>query len=79
MAWTADDIPSLEGRVALVTGANSGLGLESVRALAARQATVILACRSKTRAEATKNRLIDEGMSRLDLLDLDLGLQDLNL
>ena len=76
MAWTADDIPSLEGRVALVTGANSGLGLESVRALAARQATVILGCRSRSRAEATKNRLIDEGMSRLDLLDLDLA--DLN-
>ena len=76
MAWTADDIPSLEGRVALVTGANSGLGLESVRALAARQATVILGCRSRSRAEATKSRLIDEGMSRLDLLDLDLA--DLN-
>ena len=76
MAWTVDDIPSLEGRVALVTGANSGLGLESVRALAAHQATVILACRSRSRAEATKSRLIDEGMSRLDLLDLDLA--DLN-
>ena len=48
MGWTADDIPSLEGCVALVTGANSGLGLESVRALAARQATVILACRSRS-------------------------------
>ena len=76
MVWTADDIPSLEGRVALVTGANSGLGLESVRALAARQATVILACRSRPRAEATKSRLIEKGMSRLDLLDLDLA--DLN-
>ena len=76
MVWTADDIPSLEGRVALVTGANSGLGLESVRALAAHQATVILACRSRSRAEATKNQLIEEGMSRLDLLDLDLA--DLN-
>ena len=76
MAWTVDDIPSLEGRVALVTGANSGLGLESVRALAAHQATVILACRSRSRAEATKSRLIDEGMSRLDLLDFDLA--DLN-
>ena len=73
MGWTADDIPSLEGCVALVTGANSGLGLESVRALAARQATVILACRSRSRAESAKTRLIEEGLSRLDLLDLDLA------
>ena len=63
MGWTADDIPSLEGCVALVTGANSGLGLESVRALAARQATVILACRSRSRAESAKTRLIEEGLS----------------
>ena len=73
MGWTADDIHSLEGCVALVTGANSGLGLESVRALAARQATVILACRSRSRAESAKSRLIEEGLSRLDLLDLDLA------
>ena len=76
MGWSTDDIPSLEGRVALVTGANSGLGLESVRALAVRGATVILACRSSHRAEATKTKLLEEGCTRLDLLDLDLA--DLN-
>ena len=73
MVWTAEDIPSLEGCVALVTGANSGLGLESVRALAARHATVILACRSRSRGETAKTRLMEEGLSRLDLLDLDLA------
>ena len=76
MGWSADDIPSLEGRIALVTGANSGLGLESVRALAKRGATVILACRSAQRADATKNQLLEEGCTRLDCLDLDLA--DLN-
>ena len=76
MGWSAEDIPSLEGRVALVTGANSGLGLESVRALAARGATVILACRSHSRAEASRARLQAQGLSRVDLLDLDLA--DLN-
>ena len=76
MGWSTDDIPSLEGRVALVTGANSGLGLESVRALAVRGATVILACRSAHRAEATKTKLLEEGCTRIDLLDLDLA--DLN-
>lgn len=73
MGWTADDIPSLEGRVALVTGANSGLGLECVRALAKRGATVILACRSRGKAETAKARCLQEGLSRLDLLDLDLA------
>ena len=73
MGWTADDVPSLEGRVALVTGANSGLGLECVRALAKRGATVILACRSRGKAETAKARCLQEGPSRLDLLDLDLA------
>ena len=76
MGWSAEDIPSLEGRVALVTGANSGLGLESVRALAARGATVILACRSRSRAEASQSQLQKHGRLRLELLDLDLA--DLN-
>lgn len=76
MGWSAEDIPSLEGRVALVTGANSGLGLESVRALAARGATVILACRSRSRAEASQSQLQKHGLLRLELLDLDLA--DLN-
>ena len=73
MGWSTDDIPSLEGRVALVTGANSGLGLECVRALAKRGATVILACRSRGKAETAKARCLQEGLSRLDLLDLDLA------
>ena len=73
MGWSAEDIPSLEGRVALVTGANSGLGLESVRALAARGATVILACRSRSRAEASQSQLQKHGLLRLELLDLDLA------
>ena len=73
MAWTADDIPSQEGRLALVTGANSGLGLATIKALATRQATVILACRSNRKAEAAQQQLHDQGLSRLELLELDLA------
>jgi NAD(P)-dependent dehydrogenase (short-subunit alcohol dehydrogenase family) len=44
--WSHDDIPSLEGKIAVVTGATSGLGREVARALAAKGATVILAGRN---------------------------------
>jgi len=50
--WTVDDIPDLSGRMALVTGANSGLGLETSAALAAHGAHVVMASRSAERLDA---------------------------
>ena len=49
-AWNASDCPDQSGRVALITGANSGLGLETARVLVGRGATVLMACRSLERA-----------------------------
>ncbi|MFL0790381.1 MAG: oxidoreductase [Prochlorococcus sp.] len=77
MPWTTVDIPDQQGRVALITGANSGLGLETTRVLLAKGTTVIMACRSRLRGEAVRQKLLHEHNSAcLDLLELDLA--DLN-
>ncbi len=58
--WTFDDIPDQSGRVAIVTGANSGIGYETAKMLAARHARVVMACRSLDKAEAARDRLVKE-------------------
>lgn len=50
--WTADQIPDQTGRRAVVTGANSGLGLITARELARHGAEVVLACRDTAKGEA---------------------------
>lgn len=71
--WTAAAMPSQQGRVALITGANSGLGLESARALAAAGATVLVACRSLAKAEAARQELLPASSGAVDVLELDLA------
>src|SRR5580704_17031671 len=50
--WGASDIPDQHGRIAVITGANSGIGREAARYLAARGARVVLACRDEGKAQA---------------------------
>ncbi len=73
-AWTPGKIPDLSGMTVLVTGANSGLGLESTRMLARRGAHVIMACRNREKGHAAMEslRARDSGLD-LNLMQLDLA------
>ncbi|MEQ9164585.1 MAG: SDR family NAD(P)-dependent oxidoreductase [Ilumatobacter fluminis] len=55
MSWTTNDIPDLSGKIAVVTGANGGLGLETSRALAAAGAHVVMAARNQVKAAAARD------------------------
>ena len=69
--WTVTDIPDQSGRTAVVTGANSGLGIATVRALAGAGAHVVLAVRDPKRGEAAASGVHGSvEVRRLDLADL---------
>ena len=69
--WTTDDIPPQQGRTFVVTGANSGLGLATTRALVGAGARVVLAVRDVARGEAVAAELgATASVRRLDLADL---------
>lgn len=72
--WTEADIPDLTGRVAVVTGANTGLGFETARALAEHGARVVLACRDRSRAEDAARRITERSPgTSIDCVELDLA------
>lgn len=69
MWWTLADLPDQAGRTVVVTGANSGPGLVTARALAAAGASVICACR-----DVAKGRAALAGLAgRLEVRSLDLA------
>jgi len=55
--WTVADVPDQQGRTAVVTGANSGIGFEAAAVLAQRGAVTVLACRDTGKAERAAARL----------------------
>lgn len=72
--WTTANIPDQSGKVAIGTGANSGIGYETAKALAAKGATVIMACRNLEKAHAAADKIKrDVPGAKLDIIQLDLA------
>lgn len=77
MSWSIADIPSQEGRVAVVTGANGGLGLATTRALAGAGAHVVMAARNQDKAEMARRQVLAfHPHASLEIVPLDLGSLD---
>jgi NAD(P)-dependent dehydrogenase (short-subunit alcohol dehydrogenase family) len=73
-AWTENDVPDQTGRIAIVTGANSGIGWETARALASKGATVIMACRSIAKASPAADQITAlKPSGQVVVIELDLG------
>jgi NAD(P)-dependent dehydrogenase (short-subunit alcohol dehydrogenase family) len=75
--WTTKQIPSQAGKIAIVTGANSGIGYHTALELARAGATVILGCRNAQKAEAAKAKILaaiplaQVEIAKLDMADLE--------
>jgi hypothetical protein len=74
MSWSVDDIRSQRGRVAVVTGANGGLGLQTATVFAGKGGHVVMAARNQRKAASALARIerLHPGAS-LELVELDLG------
>lgn len=72
--YTDKDVPDQSGRTFLITGANTGIGLEASKALAGRNARVLLGCRSRAKGDDAAARILDvHTEANLKVIDLDLG------
>lgn len=72
--FTAEDVPALDGRTFLVTGANSGIGFEAAKVLAARGGRVLMACRDRDKAEAARTQIANaHPLAQTEFLPLDLA------
>lgn len=72
--WGKDDIPNLKGKIYIVTGATSGLGAETAKVLAGKNATVIMAVRNRQKAEKVASKIRQQfPSSTLDIQHLDLS------
>ena len=74
MFWSTNDIPDLHGTVAVITGANGGLGLASASALAGKGAHVVMAARDQDKAVRARDQILAvHPDASLEIVELDLG------
>jgi NAD(P)-dependent dehydrogenase (short-subunit alcohol dehydrogenase family) len=74
MSWNLKQAPMQAGRIAVITGANIGLGYETALAMASKGCTVVLACRNSAKAEAAKATILAQHpKARVECMTLDLG------
>lgn len=72
--WTTDDMPDMRGKIAIVTGANSGIGYETARALAAKGGQVILAGRNEEKGRAALQAIrAEQPEAAIEWQELDLA------
>jgi NAD(P)-dependent dehydrogenase (short-subunit alcohol dehydrogenase family) len=83
--WDGSKMPSQAGKIAIVTGANSGIGYVTARALAERGAHVVLACRSESRGRTAEqematylnqlkmNKKSDDEIGSVEFMQVDMG------
>lgn len=72
--WTTADMPDLSGKLIIVTGGNSGLGYESVKAFAMKGAEVVLASRSVEKGEEARVEILKSApTAEIAVMQLDLG------
>lgn len=74
MTFELDNVPVQKGKIAIVTGANIGLGYETTIGLAKKEIKVIMACRNLVKAEAAKEEILNKVPgAQLEVLKLDLN------
>lgn len=74
MAFNIDDVADQTGRIAIVTGANTGLGYETALAMAKKGIKVVMACRDINKAEISKQNILnEEPRSDVEILQIDLS------
>ncbi len=74
MSWSTKNVPDLHGKVAVVTGANGGLGLASAKVLAGHGAHVVMAARNQAKAADARGEILAAHPdASVEIVELDLG------
>jgi len=71
--WTPEHLPDLAGKNYLITGGNSGIGLEAAIMLAAAGADIVIACRNPQKAERAREKIEAAGPGTCETVTLDLS------